>query len=127
VGPFNARLSDELPELISVMRLAGWASFHGLSAAQRRGHRHPPSEERFLKAVIAGVRGLCKRGAAMRTVILILGIAAALMGLLWIGQGAGLVHWPASSFMIDRRPWIARGAVLTVIGLFLVTVSRRRR
>jgi hypothetical protein len=63
----------------------------------------------------------------MRTVILILGIAAALMGLLWIGQGAGLVHWPASSFMMDQRPWIARGAVLTVIGLGLIAVSRARR
>jgi hypothetical protein len=59
--------------------------------------------------------------------LLILGIAAALIGLLWIGQGAGLVHWPASSFMIDQRPWIARGAVLVVIGLVLIAVSRARR
>ena len=63
----------------------------------------------------------------MRTAILILGIIAALMGLLWIGQGAGLVDWPASSFMIDQRPWITRGAVLLVIGLGLVAVSRARR
>jgi len=63
----------------------------------------------------------------MRTAILILGIIAALMGLLWIGQGAGLVNWPASSFMIDQRPWITRGAVLLVIGLGLVAVSRARR
>ena len=63
----------------------------------------------------------------MRTAILILGIVAALMGLLWIGQGAGLVNWPASSFMIDQRPWITRGAVLLVIGLGLVAVSRARR
>jgi hypothetical protein len=59
--------------------------------------------------------------------LLILGIAAALMGLLWIGQGAGLVHWPASSFMIDQRPWIARGAALVVVGLALIAVSRARR
>jgi hypothetical protein len=63
----------------------------------------------------------------MRTAILILGIVAALMGLLWIGQGAGLVHWPASSFMIDQRPWIARGAVLVVVGLVLIAASRARR
>jgi hypothetical protein len=63
----------------------------------------------------------------MRTAILILGIAAALMGLLWIGQGAGWVHWPASSFMLDQRPWIARGAVLAVLGAALIAVSRARR
>jgi len=50
-----------------------------------------------------------------------------LMGLLWAGQGAGLVHWPASSFMIDQRPWIIRGAILAVIGVILILVSRLRR
>jgi hypothetical protein len=63
----------------------------------------------------------------MRLALLILGIVAVLMGLLWIGQGAGLVHWPASSFMIDQRPWIARGAILAVVGLFVIAASRMRR
>jgi hypothetical protein len=63
----------------------------------------------------------------MRLVALIVGIAAALMGMLWIGQGAGLIHWPASSFMLDHRPWIARGAILAVVGLVLMVVSRLRR
>ncbi len=63
----------------------------------------------------------------MRLVALIAGIAAALMGLLWIGQGAGLIHWPASSFMLDQRPWIARGAILAVVGLVLIGASRLRR
>jgi hypothetical protein len=55
------------------------------------------------------------------------GIAAMLIGLLWIGQGAGLIHWPASSFMLDQRPWIARSAMLAVIGLVLIVGSRVRR
>jgi hypothetical protein len=63
----------------------------------------------------------------MRSAALILGILALLMGLLWIGQGAGLVHWPASSFMIDQRPWVARGAILAVVGLFIIAASRMRR
>jgi len=63
----------------------------------------------------------------MRMVALILGIAALLMGLLWIGQGAGVVHWPASSFMIDQRPWVTRGAILAVVGLILIAASRMRR
>lgn len=63
----------------------------------------------------------------MRIAILIAGIAAVLIGALWIGQGAGLVHWPASSFMIDQRPWVNRGAILTVIGFILIAASRARR
>jgi hypothetical protein len=62
----------------------------------------------------------------MKVALLILGLLALLMGLLWVGQGAGLVHWPASSFMIDQRPWVARGAILAVAGLALILWSRRR-
>ena len=62
----------------------------------------------------------------MKMALLILGLLALLMGLLWVGQGAGLVHWPASSFMIDQRPWVARGALLAVVGLILILWSRRR-
>jgi hypothetical protein len=62
----------------------------------------------------------------MKLVLLIAGIAAVLMGLLWAGQGAGLVHWPESSFMLDQRPWVMRGAVLAAVGLVLIAVSRRR-
>ena len=63
---------------------------------------------------------------AMKQIGLIIGIAALLMGLLWIGQGAGLINWPASSFMIDQRPWITRGAILVVIGLVSILISRKR-
>jgi hypothetical protein len=62
----------------------------------------------------------------MKTVLRIAGGVALLMGLLWIGQGAGFVHWPASSFMIDQRPWVTRGAILAIVGLVLVVASRRR-
>ena len=62
----------------------------------------------------------------MKSVLLIIGVAAVLMGLLWIGQGTGLVHWPASSFMIDQRPWVTRGVILAVVGLMLIATSRTR-
>ncbi|MEO6248608.1 MAG: hypothetical protein ABIO85_08520 [Sphingomicrobium sp.] len=62
----------------------------------------------------------------MKTVLLIVGVFALLMGILWIGQGTGVVHWPASSFMIDQRPWATRGALLAVVGLVLIIVARRR-
>jgi hypothetical protein len=62
----------------------------------------------------------------MKLGLLIVGIVALLMGLLWIGQGAGLIHWPASSFMLDQRPWTLRGAILAAVGAGLIIVSRRR-
>lgn len=62
----------------------------------------------------------------MKTLLLILGIAAILMGLLWIGQGTGLIMWPQSSFMLDQRPWAIRGVLLAVVGLVLIVLSRRR-
>lgn len=62
----------------------------------------------------------------MKAALLIVGLLALLVGLLWVGQGAGLVHWPASSFMIDQRPWVARGALLALFGLVLILLSRRR-
>ena len=67
---------------------------------------------------------------ALRILMLVIGVLATLMGLLWIGQGLGLVHWPASSFMLDQRPWALRGALLAAVGLVLVlraTVWRRRQ
>ena len=61
----------------------------------------------------------------MKTLLLILGIAALLMGLLWIGQGTGVIQWPSSSFMLDQRPWATRGAILAVVGVALIILSRR--
>ncbi len=62
----------------------------------------------------------------MKTALLIVGVLALLVGLLWVGQGMGLVHWPASSFMIDQRPWVTRGAILAFVGLVFILVCRRR-
>ena len=61
----------------------------------------------------------------MKTLLLILGIASVFMGLLWIGQGTGFIMWPASSFMLDQRPWATRGAILAVVGVVLIILSRR--
>jgi len=62
-----------------------------------------------------------------RIAITIVGVLALLMGLLWIGQGFGIVRWPASSFMIDMRPWALRGIALALVGLALIWFGRRRR
>jgi uncharacterized membrane protein len=61
----------------------------------------------------------------MKTVYLIVGIVALAMGLLWIGQGTGMVHWPASSFMISQIKCAYYGGALAVIGLIAIWFSRR--
>ena len=62
-----------------------------------------------------------------RRILVGVGILMTLMGVLWIGQGLGYIHWPASSFMLDQRPWADRGAVLAVLGHVLIQVARRLR
>ncbi len=62
----------------------------------------------------------------MQNVLAVIGVLLVLVGVLWIGQGTGLVHWPANSFMIDERPWAIRGAGLALVGVALLLFSRRR-
>ena len=52
----------------------------------------------------------------MRKWLLIVGFLALAIGLLWIGQGTGVVAWPASSFMISQIQWAWYGAALAALG-----------
>ena len=61
----------------------------------------------------------------MKTVMLIIGVLALLMGLLWIGQGFGLVMWPSSSFMLEQKIWALWGSLLAGIGALLIWRARR--
>lgn len=62
----------------------------------------------------------------MKTVLTVVGIFAVVIGLLWVGQGTGVVRWPADSFMIDMSAWTLRGALVVVGGLILIWLGRRR-
>lgn len=62
---------------------------------------------------------------AARAILSVFGVLAILMGLLWIGQGTGIVMWPASSFMLADRQWAVNGAVLAVIGAAALWFARR--
>jgi len=61
----------------------------------------------------------------MRRLLLITGLLALAMGLLWIGQGLGVINWPASSFMIRQLHWAGYGAALAALGLILIWQSKR--
>jgi len=62
----------------------------------------------------------------LKILLLVVGVIAVLMGLLWAGQGSGVVPWPATSPMINQSPWVWRGLLLAVVGLAVIWWSRRR-
>jgi uncharacterized membrane protein len=61
----------------------------------------------------------------MRRLLLIVGLMALAIGLLWIGQGTGVVAWPKSSFMINQIAWAGYGAAASAVGLILIWQSQR--
>jgi hypothetical protein len=61
----------------------------------------------------------------MKPVLMIAGLIALALGLLFAGQGSGLIPWPARSFMVRQTEWVAYGAVIAAAGLLLIILARR--
>jgi hypothetical protein len=61
----------------------------------------------------------------MRRALMIVGLLALAIGLLWIGQGTGTVAWPKTSFMINQIQWAGYGVALSAFGLVLIWQSQR--
>jgi len=61
----------------------------------------------------------------MKIVSNTIGVLAVLIGLLWIGQGAGIVR-VIPSFMIDQKIWIMWGVLLAGVGAGILLYSQRR-
>ena len=53
------------------------------------------------------------------------GVVLIAIGLVWIGQGTGLLR--GSSFMVGDPVWAWIGAIAAVLGAGLIAVARRRR
>ncbi|MBL8657951.1 MAG: hypothetical protein JNJ92_11445 [Altererythrobacter sp.] len=60
-------------------------------------------------------------------VLLVIGLLMVAAGALWALQGAGIVMWPAESFMLRREGWITYGLGTMLAGVFLIGWARRRR
>ena len=63
--------------------------------------------------------------AFVRIILSIVAVLAVLMGLLWVGQGLGLIMWPSDSFMLADRKWAYNGAILAAVGLIVLVLLRR--
>ena len=61
----------------------------------------------------------------MRRALLIIGLLALALGLLWIGQGTGVIKWPQESFMINQIQWAGYGVVLAALGLIFIWQAQR--
>lgn len=64
---------------------------------------------------------------ALRFLLLSIGWLMLLTGLLWAGQGLGIIMWPTESFMLADRQWAWNGAILALAGSVLIWLVRRRR
>lgn len=60
-----------------------------------------------------------------KMLLLVIGMLALLMGLLWVGQGLNIIRWPASSFMLGVAQWSWRGALLAGVGAAMIWYARR--
>jgi hypothetical protein len=61
----------------------------------------------------------------MRQLLLTVGFIALAIGMLWIGQGTGVIKWPQSSFMINEIQWAGYGVALAGLGLTLIWQGKR--
>ena len=62
----------------------------------------------------------------MKLVLQILGGLLVFSGLFWALQGAGVIMWPAESFMLAQSQWILYGLITAAVGALLIWWSRRR-
>ena len=62
----------------------------------------------------------------MKLVLQILGGFLVFSGLVWSLQGAGIIMWPAESFMLAQDQWILYGLITAAVGGVLIWLARRR-
>ena len=61
----------------------------------------------------------------MKTALLIVGILLFVYGLHWIGQGTGVLPWPAHTVMDDNRTFAWYGLGLLAIASGMIWAARR--
>lgn len=55
-----------------------------------------------------------------RMVLAVIGVLLVMIGLVWIGQGTGIFPYPATSFMINQKPWVINGAIVALVGIVML-------
>jgi hypothetical protein len=60
-----------------------------------------------------------------RIALSVVGALLIVIGLVWIGQGTGIFPYPPTSFMINQRPWVINGAIVTLAGIVMLFGIRK--
>lgn len=63
--------------------------------------------------------------SVIKPLFLVIGTLAVMIGLLWVGQGLGLIMWPKSSFMLGVRQWAINGSITALVGAVLIWAGAR--
>lgn len=63
--------------------------------------------------------------AFLRYLFLIAGLVLAIFGSFFALQGAGVIMWPAESFMLANGDWITYGIAIAIVGILLILLSRQ--
>jgi uncharacterized membrane protein len=64
--------------------------------------------------------------SVIRVVLAVMGVLLFVAGTFFALQGAGIIMWPADSFMLKSHEWVARGIMLANFGLLQIYIVRRR-
>ncbi len=60
----------------------------------------------------------------MKPLLILAGLALLAAGLLFAGQGSGVIPWPARSFMVRQTEWIYYGTAIAAAGILLIVFAR---
>ena len=63
----------------------------------------------------------------MHGALIVVGALLVIAGVFWALQGAGIVMWPAESFMLAQDRWIFYGVLTALVGVVLIGLARRTR
>jgi hypothetical protein len=63
-------------------------------------------------------------GEEMKALLLLIGILVVVAGLFFVGQGSGLIQWPAESFMVSQTRWVYYGGAIAAFGAVLIVLAR---
>jgi len=61
----------------------------------------------------------------LRTILQLLGAVMVVAGCFFALQGAGVIMWPAESFMLANRAWVSNGLIIALAGAAVLLIGRR--
>ena len=96
-----------------------------ITLALSQAERHSADPKCDCRTDAVAIAAHANEDRSMRQLLLTVGFIALAIGMLWIGQGTGVIKWPQSSFMISQIQWAGYGAALAGLGLILIWQGKR--